>query len=124
VNERFESGELHQDFLLYHDGKPLLLDRLRLAGNSPALRARWGLGDAQAMGTMLMYPGSGADLAALRAVQADGVRFALTQVGGVLHCRALAAQAEAIRRLFNELWLQLRSTLAGCVAMPPRIWAT
>jgi urease accessory protein len=124
VEEKFSAGELQQNFLLYHDGKPLLLDRLRLAGDSPALQAQWGFEGAQAMGTMLMAPGSGADLAALRAVQANGVRFALTQVGGVLHCRALAAQAEAIRRLFTELWLQLRSALVGHVAVPPRIWAT
>jgi urease accessory protein len=124
VQEKFALGELSQDFLLYRDGRPLLLDRLRLAGDSPALAAGWGLADAQAMGTMLMHPGDGADLAALRAVQADGVRFAVTLVGGVLHCRALAAQAESIRRLFNGLWLQLRSNLLGREAMAPRIWAT
>ncbi len=124
VQEQFRVGELHQDFLLYRDGRPLLLDRLRLVGDSPALSARWGLADAQAMGTMLMYPGGDADLAALRAVQVKDVRFALTLVGGVLHCRALSAQAEAIRRLFTELWLQLRHSLLGRVALAPRIWAT
>jgi urease accessory protein len=124
VQERFRDGELHQDFLLYHNGRPLLLDRLRLSGDSPAHAARWGLADAQAMGTMLMYPGTGADLAALRAVDTGDARLALTLVGGVLHCRALAAQAEAIRRLFTELWLQLRHTLLGRTAIAPRIWAT
>jgi urease accessory protein len=124
VQEKFTAGDLHQDFLVYHDGRPLLLDRLRLSGDSPALAARWGLADAQAMGTMMMYPGSGADLATLRAVQAGHVRCAVTLVGGVLHCRALAQQAESIRRLFNDLWLQLRSNLLGRVAMAPRIWAT
>lgn len=124
VKEKFTAGELHQDFLLYHDGRPLLLDRLRLSGDSPALAARWGLADAQAMGTMLMYPGAGADLAQLRAVQADDVRFAVTLVGGVLHCRALGQQAESIRRLFNALWLQLRGNLLGRMALAPRIWAT
>lgn len=124
VNERFSSGDLQTDFLLYRDGQPLLLDRLRLAGGSPALDAVWGLGGAQALGTLLLYPSSKVDLTGLRAAQADGVRFALTEVGGVLHCRALAAQAEAIRRLFTTLWLQLRTTLTGQQAMPPRIWAT
>lgn len=124
VEEHFRVGELHQDFLLYQDGRPLLLDRLRLSGDSPALSANWGLGGAQAMGTLLMHPGASADLPALRAVQAEGVRFALTQVGGVLHCRAMSAQAEAIRRLFTELWLQLRQSLSGRAACAPRIWAT
>ncbi len=124
VQEKFSTGELQQDFLLYQDGRPLLLDRLRLTGDSPALATRWGFADAQAIGTMLMYPGGGADLAALRAVQADDVRFAVTTVGGVLHCRALAAQAESIRRLFTALWLQLRHSLLGHAALSPRIWAT
>ncbi len=82
VQEQFRNGDLHQDFLLYRDGRPLLLDRLRLSGDSPALASRWGLADAQAMGTMLMYPGAGADLAALRAVRADDARFAMTPGGG------------------------------------------
>jgi urease accessory protein UreH len=73
---------------------------------------------------MLMYPGGGADLAQLRAVQAEDVRFAVTLVGGVLHCRALGQQAESIRRLFDALWLQLRSNLLGRMALAPRIWAT
>jgi urease accessory protein len=124
IQETFRAGELQQDFLLYHDGRPLLLDRLRLAGDAPALAGRWGFGDAQAMGTMLMYPGGGADLTQLRAVHADDVRFAVTLVGDVLQCRALAAQAQSIRRLFNALWLQLRSTLLGRIALAPRIWAT
>jgi urease accessory protein len=124
IQEQFSAGELQQDFLLYRDGKPLLLDRLRLTGASPALAARWGFGSAQAMGTMLMFPGDGADLAQLRAVRTDDVRFAVTLVGGVLQCRALATQAHSIRQLFNALWLQLRSTLLGRVALAPRIWAT
>lgn len=124
VQEQFTGGELHQDFLLYHDGRPLLLDRLRLSGDSQALQARWGLAGAQAMGTLLMYPGALADLEALRTLHTKDVQFAVTLVGGVLHCRALAAQAEAIRRLFVEMWLQLRHCLLGRVAMAPRIWAT
>lgn len=124
VQEKFNTGELHQDFLLYKDGSPLLLDRLRLSGDSPALGAKWGLADAQAMGTMLMYPGGDAELAGLRAMQVDDVRFAVTLVGGVLHCRALAVQAESVRRLFNAFWLNLRSALLGREAMAPRIWAT
>jgi urease accessory protein len=124
LDETFNIGELAQDFLLYHDGEPLLLDRLRLKGDSAALRAPWGLGGNPTVGTMLMYPGAAADLAALRAVQADGVRWSATLVGGALHCRAMAVQAESIRRLFTGLWLQLRSSLLGREALAPRIWAT
>lgn len=123
-DERFTRGSLAQDFLLYRDGEPLMLDRLRLQGGSPALAARWGLSGAQALGTLMMYPANDVDLAQLRAVERDGVRCALTRVDGVLLVRALAEQAEPIRQLFTALWLQLRPALVGRAATTPRIWAT
>ena len=122
--ESFSSGALAQDLLLYHDGAPLLLDRLRLEGGSPALTAKWGLDGMQALGTLLMTPASHIDLGALRALEAPQVRFALTQVQGVLVCRALALHAEPVRALFSAMWLQLRPHLLGCEAVAPRIWAT
>jgi urease accessory protein len=122
--EGFQSGELHQDFLLYRDGEPLLLDRMRLAGASPALAAPWGLDGLQAMGTLLMYPARDLDLAPLRAFCGRDTRHAMSVVDDVLVCRALAPQAEALRLLFSSMWLALRESLLGCVAVAPRIWAT
>ncbi|HTQ36479.1 MAG TPA: urease accessory protein UreD, partial [Steroidobacteraceae bacterium] len=72
--EGFREGELLQDFLLYRDGQPLLLDRTRLAGDSPALSAGWGLAGSRAMGTLLMYPAGGVDLAPLRRLQGGDAR--------------------------------------------------
>ncbi len=122
--EFFATGELLQDFLLYRDGQPLLLDRLRLSGGSQALAAAWGLQGQQAMGTLLMYPARALDLAALRALEAPGVRHAMSVVDEVLVCRALAPEAEALRKLFTSLRLHLRESLLGCPAVAPRIWAT
>lgn len=122
--ETFRSGTLAQDFQLYRGDTPLLLDRMRLRGDSASLAAAWGLGGMQAIGTLLMYPGGGIDLAALRAMQEPGVRAALTCVQDVLLCRALAMQAEPIRTLFTRMWLQLRPALTGSEAVAPRIWAT
>lgn len=122
--ETLRDGALAQDLLLYRDGTPLLLDRLRLQGGSAPLAAPWGLAGSQALGTLLMTPATAVDLTALRAVQAPLVRFALTRVQDVLLCRALSMQAEPIRDLFTRLWLQLRPALLGCEAVAPRIWAT
>jgi urease accessory protein len=122
--EGFASGELSQDFLLYKDGTPLLLDRLRLAGGSPALAAAWGLAGCQAMGTLLMYPARDLSLATLRQLASADARHAMSVVDGVLVCRAVAAQAEALRLLFTALWLELRESLLGRAAVAPRIWAT
>jgi urease accessory protein len=124
IEEGFQSGQLHLDFLLYHDGLPLMLDRMRVVGDSPALAAPWGLGGAQAMGTLLMYPARDVDLAPLRALTGGDARHALSVVDDVLVCRALAREAEAVRELFGALWLQLRESLLGRTAVAPRIWAT
>ncbi len=122
--ETFDTGELQQDFLLYRDGEPLLLDRMRLSGGSAALGAPWGLAGNQAMGTLLMYPARNLDLAALRELSQGDARHALSVVDEVLVCRALAAQAESLRLLFTAMWLKLRESLLGRVAVAPRIWAT
>jgi urease accessory protein len=122
--ESFREGSLATDFRLYRDGVPLLLDRLRLAGDSPALHACWGLCGMQALGTLLVTPGTGIDLAPLRGLQAPGVRFAFTRTGDVLVCRALALQAEPLRELFTRVWLAVRPQVLAREAVPPRIWAT
>lgn len=122
--ERLDSGMLHQDFLLYLDGSPLLLDRLRLAGGSAPLSAPWGLDGAQALGTLLLYPAREVDLEPLRALPAPDVRHALTCVDDVLLCRARAPQAGAIRELFTRIWQLQRHGLLGHAAVEPRIWAT
>lgn len=123
-DERFLGGELRQDLLLYRDGQPLLLDRMRLSSGSAALDAGWGLAGHQAMGTLLMYPARGIDLAPLRELCSGDARHAISIVDEVLVCRALAAQAEAVKLLFTAMWLKLRESLMGRAAVAPRIWAT
>jgi len=124
IEEGFSAGQLHQDFLLYRNGRPLLLDRMRLTGDAPPLQAAWGFAGLQTMGTLLMYPARDIDLAILRNMTFAGVRHALSVVDDVLVCRALAPQAEALKQLFTTMWLELRELLLGRAAVAPRIWAT
>jgi len=122
--ESIHEGVLAADFRLYRDGRPVLFDRLRLRGASPALHAHWGLAGQQALGTLVATPAADVDLAPLRAIRMPDVRFALTRVEDVLVCRALSLQAEPLRALFTRLWLALRPALFQREAVPPRIWAT
>lgn len=122
--ETFTTGLLQQDFLLYHDGRPLLLDRQRLAGSAAALSASWGLAGAQASGTLLMYPAAQFDMSSLRLLDTGSARLAMSLVDGVLVCRAIAVEAEPIRKLFTRIWLETRAMLLGQEAVAPRIWAT
>lgn len=123
-SERFSAGELAQDFRLYVNDSPILLERLRIQGGSEALAAAWGLGGSQAMGTLLMYPAQGVDPGLLRALDGGAARHAISVVDNLLICRAHAEQAEAVRNLFSEIWLLLRQFQLGRAAVAPRIWAT
>jgi len=115
----FERGELRLQLELWVAGSPLVIDRLRISGD-----ARWGLGGHESIGTLLAYPATRAMVDTVRSVQQPGVELGVTLVDDVLICRALAAQAEPIKRAFIEIWTRLRPPLLDRPAVPPRIWAT
>jgi urease accessory protein len=115
----FDQGELRLHLELWVDDSPLLIDRLRISGNS-----RWGLGGHEAIGTLLAYPATRAMVESVRELQQAGVELGVTLVDNVLVCRALAAQGEPIKRAFVESWQKLRPQLLDRPAVPPRIWAT
>jgi urease accessory protein len=138
----FESGHVAQDFELWVEGVPLLLDHLRLDGAAESMRAPFGLAGQPVSGTLLAYPADSALLESVRGVLAEGVTgeaapgspsiarrlgavtSACSCVDGVLVCRAVASQADAVRRVFMEIWRRIRPTVAGRAAVAPRIWAT
>lgn len=115
----FDSGELRLHLELWEAGAPLLIDRLRIAGDT-----RWGLGGHESIGTLLAYPATRAMLEIARSLQPPDVELGVTLVDNVLLCRALAAQAEPIKRAFIDAWNTLRPSLLDRPAVPPRIWAT
>jgi urease accessory protein len=103
---------------------PIFLDRLRLTGESAARGAIWGLGGQEAVGTLLATPATRAEVESIRALIADNPHAAVSLVDGVLVLRALAPQAEAVRRLFIAAWQRLRPAIIGREAVLPRIWNT
>lgn len=134
-NEWFEEGSLHQQFELYCDGQPLLLERNRFDGGSNLLHAPWGLNGATTTGTLMCVVQAlhGKTLQAAlidslreRCVAASGQQLnaAVTVVSGILIVRATGGQAEPVRRLFIDLWRALRHHLLGQAAVAPRIWFT
>ena len=120
----FTSGIAHQDFELWLEDVPLVLDHLRLDGNGEPMMARYGLGGFLVLGTLIAYPATDEALRIARTTPANGVLQACTIVDGALICRAAAAHADAVRRCFVDLWFALRPHLIGRAAVPPRIWAT
>jgi urease accessory protein len=103
---------------------PVFIDRLRLTGASRARGAAWGLGGQEAVGTLLGTPATAAHIEAIRELLTDKPFTAVSLVDGVLVLRALAPQAEAVRKLFIAAWQRLRPAVIGRAAVLPRIWAT
>jgi len=120
------SGAVRAALELWLSGRPLLLERLALGGES--LTARWGLAHFPAFGSCLAYPTGTMDLERVRGVAAGlncaELILACTIVDGVLCCRGLAQRVDHLRQAFTTLWRTLRPALLGREAIAPRIWAT
>jgi urease accessory protein len=120
-----EGGELRLGFELWHNGGPVLLERLMVG--CPGLAARWGMAGHAAFGTALFYPAARRhlDLANNAAAMSGGdLTIACTLVDDVLACRALGYRADLLKRVFVGLWRTLRPLLLGREAVSPRIWST
>jgi len=103
---------------------PIFIDRMRLTGDNPARGAVWGLAGQEAVGTMLATPATRTHVESVRELVAHEKYAAVSLVDGVLVLRALAPQAEAVRRLFIAAWQRLRPGIVGREAVLPRIWST
>jgi urease accessory protein len=117
---------VHQAFELWLGEKPLLIDRLHLAGEGRIFDAVWGLSGHCVLGTLLAYPATPADIDAARAaVEAQpDITIGISLVDGVLVARVLARHADAATRAVSDLWRALRPRLLQREAHSPRIWAT
>jgi urease accessory protein len=117
--ERFDCGNSRQDFELWIDERPVMLDHLRIDGGM-TMQAPWGLAGNGTLGTLLAYPANNEDLEAAR--EHDG--FACTLVDNVLSCRLVGVDSDTAKRAFVRLWQTLRPRIVGRDAVLPRIWAT
>ena len=121
----FRAGLVRQDLELWRQGRPLLLERGRYQGGSPALEAPWGLAGRWVSGTMVATGCDAELLAAVRRgaseVDQQG-QFAATLISGLIVCRYLGWEAEAARAYFLRAWESLRPAVMGQPANVPRIW--
>jgi urease accessory protein len=120
-----EDGALRLHFELWHQDRPLLLERLSVTRDS--LAARWGLAGQVALGTALLCPAGAPELELARtSAQANcaGLMLACTLVDGVLVCRATAQRTDYLKQAFERWWRALRPALLAREAVTPRIWST
>jgi urease accessory protein len=67
----FGAGRVSQDFELWVNGVPLVLDHLRLDGTADSMRAPFGLAGQPVLGTLFAYPANDTLLSAARAAIDD-----------------------------------------------------
>jgi urease accessory protein len=120
----YASGRTRQDFEIWVDDAPVVLDHLRVDGASATMSAPFGLAGHTVLGTMFAFPADDALVALARSVTTEGVVSACTKVDGVLVCRAAGAHADRVRHVLAAVWRAIRPTIANRPAVPPRIWST
>ena len=123
-DEPFVAGQVRQGLELWLSGKPVLLDHLHVVGGALMQQATWGLQSMAALGTLLAYPATEADVQAVRELELDPAQLSCTLVDAVLVCRCLCADAAEVKLHLLKVWQCLRPRIVGRAAVLPRIWAT
>jgi urease accessory protein len=130
AGDRFTRGGCRQRFEVFRDGRPLVIERLRVDGGGPLQAAAWGLGAAAVNATVVCSPAGPDDLEQARAALgevsggADTVLVAATLVDGALVVRARGTDPATVRARIERLWTTLRPRVLGRPPCPPRIWLT
>ncbi len=123
-NKSFTSGTLNLQYNIWHQDRPLLLEKTRLCAEESMLAASWGMGGRAALGTLVAFPGSRFLQQALQSLQqeASDVLFSTTLLDGLLVCRCLAKDPREVKELFYAAWERIRPQIAGRTAVKPRVW--
>lgn len=125
IGEAFNEGHALLGLELYRDQRPLLVERLRVAGEQ-SLNGAAGLRGHPITATLIATPATREHLSlALDHLQTEhDTLCAATLVDDVLLIRHLGNDAAVATRQLRELWALLRKPLLGVGPCPPRIWAT
>lgn len=126
AGERFTQGFFKQQFELWRNNKPLLLERTALQGDEETLNAHWGLNGFTVMATLVATPVDKETLnkarECLKLTNNDLISFTL--IDDVLICRYLGTQAEIAKKQLIEVWKIVRPAIMHRPHCIPRIWAT
>ncbi len=125
-NEKFLSGQVDNRFLLKRNGKPLLLERLRVSS----------VGQLEAQSGLRGYPmqasffATGCNELILEKVKENLLAakpvypWGATLIEDLLIVRVLGERTEKIQAMLIPVWKLLRPLLLNKDAVVPRIWAT
>lgn len=122
----FKKGDVDTQLKITRDGKPLLLDRLKI-DSMEALQSPVSLDGYPCFGTFIATQVTPELLEksrdAIAHINGDQL-FGLTMIDDVLVARCLGQYAEQISTVFKLIWSILRPEVSGRDACHPRIWST
>lgn len=124
IQESFDEGSLDAGLELWRDGKPLLIERLRV---NPDSRRRSSVLNGQPVTATAIFSHAEASHldAAREQIDVDDQSIAAaTLIGDLLLVRYLGNSTEQAKDLFNEIWGTLRELLLHRPVSAPRIWNT
>jgi urease accessory protein len=123
--ETFTQGRFHADMEIWRDGRPLLIERGRIAGSGDLLTAPWGLAGYPVSATLVAVGEAPGMVEAARAAagpdEPDGL-LGITGIEGILVARYLGRHTEAARLRLTRVWDLARQALLGKPAEAPPIW--
>ena len=124
IEESFGDGILDSRLELWRDGKPLLIERLRVDRKS---RERLSVLNSKPVTAMALFsPATEAHLLVARAVMSalKDPHIGATLLDDLLVVRYLGESSEEATRIISKIWSNLREPLFGRPAAVPRIWNT
>ncbi len=126
--EEFSNGMFKQNFEIWQDDEPLLIDRVMIKDRAEVFSSLWGLQAQPVMGLMTVVNNDvNALLEAKNIIQdmiEDVSRLSVTVMNTVLVCRCLDTNSMAIRDIFIDIWKSIRPVSINKNPCEPRIWAT
>lgn len=123
--EDFIEGCCRQQFEVWRENQPLLIERSLLEGGSEVLKATWGMANYTVLGVMVISNANKEVLNLSRQViSGSSLLASSTLIGELLVCRVLGHQGMQARDHFIKIWKQIRKAALGLNACAPRIWNT
>ena len=124
ADELFGSGHIDSRLEVYREGRPLLLERLRIGDDN--WRRLSQMGEMAVGGIMLISHAGEEERAICQELMYVGCidYSGITLLDDLLVVRYLGHSTERGRRLFTRVWQRVRESTVGRKPSIPRIWAT
>jgi len=124
IDEKFDSGKLKFSFELWKDGRPAIIDRLKIDHSD--INNIAGLRGFPVFGTFVLSSANRDILEFIRSLIPESKSYiaGATQIDDIVIIRCLALKTNLIQELFRNIWIEVRHLIFDREGIVPRIWLT